>query len=84
MTKAEPQGILDATLSPSTMDKILKIKSTQISLRLSYYDMRMFLQLLERFSKEAQAQLMKRPSQQQASISLDEDWSGGGFLPTVN
>jgi hypothetical protein len=84
-TRVEPQGILDATLSPSSLDKILKIRSSQVSLRLSYYDMRMFIQLLERFSAQAKAQL-KRASQHNVS-PLDpgeEEFASGGFLSKVN
>ncbi|CAG7684383.1 unnamed protein product [Allacma fusca] len=56
--KSEPQGILDATLSPSNSAKTLRVQSPQICLRLSYYDMKMFVHLIERFSKQAQVHLL--------------------------
>jgi len=55
----ESQGILDATISPSSSSKILKFTSPQLNLRLSYYDMKMFVQLVDRFSKQAQALLFE-------------------------
>lgn len=42
-----------------TSAKILKIQSPPLCLRLSYYDMKMFIQLVDRFSKDAQAHFLK-------------------------
>lgn len=68
--KSEPQGIMDATLSPSNSAKILRIQSPQICLRLSYYDMKMFVQLMDRFSKQARLHLLHDDS---ADLSLADD-----------
>ncbi|ODN01813.1 Vacuolar protein sorting-associated protein 13D [Orchesella cincta] len=68
---AESQGILDATLSMSSTAKILKLQSPNLSLRLSYYDMKMFIKFLERFSKEAKIHFQKRSK----SESLDQEYS---------
>ncbi len=76
-TKSEPQGILDATLSPSATEKVLKIQSPQLSLRLSYYDMKMFVQLVERFSKQAQAHLVSSNTTMSIDMSLSDDEEGG-------
>lgn len=58
-TESESKGILDATLSLATSGKILKIQSPNLNLRLSYYDMKMFLRLMDKFSKEAQLHFLK-------------------------
>jgi len=84
-TKSEPQGILDATISPSSMEKVLRIQSPQLSLRLSYYDMKMFVQLMERFSKQAKAQLQSSGSDTaRTSIDLGLDCEEDDGFPKVS
>lgn len=68
---SESQGILDATLSISSSSRILKIQSPNLSLRLSYYDMRMFIKFLDRFSKEVRSHLQSRSKRESGIDRID-------------
>jgi vacuolar protein sorting-associated protein 13D len=66
--KSEPQGISDATFSLSNSGKVLKIQSPNLSLRLSYHDMKMFTRMMDKFSKEAQGHFMKSDEHELTTI----------------
>lgn len=68
---SESQGILDATLGVSASAKILRIQSPNLSLRLSYYDMKMFIKFLERFSKEAKRNLQNRKKLSETGVAVN-------------